>query len=84
MKDHQSLVNHYRSLKASIGVFRSDSSSILTGAYIYSKGRLKKESFSLMGGCQNKNWCGQDYSWPSQNDNPFDKMTIRLTKRQSV
>ena len=50
MKDHQSLVNHYRSLKASIGVFRSDSSSILTGAYIYSKGRLKKERFSTNGG----------------------------------
>ena len=50
MKDHQSLVNHYRSLKASIGVFRSDSSSILTGAYIYSKGRLKKERFSPNGG----------------------------------
>ena len=37
-----------------------------------------------MGGCQNKNWCGQDDSWPSQNDNLFDKTTIHLTKQQSV
>ena len=78
MKDHQSLVNHYRSLKASIGVFRSDSSSILTGAYIYSKGRLKKERFSPNGGAA-KTKIGVVKTIVG-----LVKTTIHLTKQQSI